>query len=84
MATKAKKNGEELVEIKLFKDSKDYKDDLVVGVNGKFIKIKRGVPVKIKRKYAEVIEHGNTQDAATAELIEQHENEYREASKRYE
>ena len=83
MATKVK-SGEELVEVKLFRDSGAYKEDLTVGVNGKFIKIKRGVPVKIKKKYADVIDHSSVQDAATADLIDRKSSEYKEESKKYE
>lgn len=69
-------DGDELVEIKLFKDSGAYKDDLTVGVNGEIIKIQRGKTVKIKKKFARVIEQSNLQDAATADLIEQKTSEY--------
>ena len=45
----------EYVEIRLFKDGDKYKDDVLVGINGYMCRIKRGVPVKIKRRFAEVI-----------------------------
>lgn len=61
---------EERVKIKLFKDNKEYKDDLTVVVNGKAFKIQRGVEVSVPRYVAEVIEHSATQDAKTAQLIE--------------
>ena len=82
--TKTVDSGDELVNVKLFKDGGAYKDDLTVGVNGKFIKIQRGKSVEIAKKYAEVIEHSNIQDAATAELIEQKSSEYETATKKYE
>ena len=69
-------DGDELVEIRLFKDSGAYRDDLTVGVNGEIIKIQRGKTVKIKKKFARVIEQSNLQDAATAELIEEKSNEF--------
>lgn len=59
----------ELVEVKLFKDSGKYKDDVFVGVNGETIAIQRGVRVKIKRKFAEVLDNSEHQDYETAELI---------------
>ena len=62
--------GEELVEIKLFRDSGKYKDDVYVGLNGDRILIQRGVKVKIPRKYAEILDQSDLQDAATADLIE--------------
>lgn len=64
------KKADEMVTIKLFKDNKDYKDDLTVLVNGTAYKIQRGVPVPVPAYVAEVIEHSATQDAKTAELIE--------------
>ena len=42
--------------------------------------VKRGVPVKIKRKFAEVIKHSMEQDASTAQLIEQAGQNFRQAS----
>ena len=45
----------EYIEIRLFKDGDKYKDDVLVGINGYMCRIKRGVPVKIKRRFAEVI-----------------------------
>jgi hypothetical protein len=73
-ADKAK--GEELVEIKLFKDSSKYKDDVFVSVNGETIAIKRGERVKIKRKFVEVLDNSERQDYETAMLIERKTGEY--------
>ena len=61
--------GEELVEVKLFKDSDRYKDDVFVGCNGENVVIQRGVRVKIKRKFAEILDHSELQDYETTELI---------------
>lgn len=61
---------EERVTIKLFKDTKEYKDDLTVVVNGKAFKIQRGVEVSVPKYVAEVIEHSAAQDEKTAQLIE--------------
>ena len=72
--------GEELVDLMLFKDSGKYADDVFVAVNGETCLVKRGVPVKIKRKFAEVIQHSMEQDASTAQLIEQAGQNFRQAS----
>jgi hypothetical protein len=66
------------VEVELFKDNKDYKDDVFVCVNGKDIVIKRGEKVMVDKKYKEVIDASKAQDQKTAELIETKQNEYRE------
>jgi hypothetical protein len=47
-----------------------------VGVNGETIAIKRGERVKIKRKFAEVLDHSEHQDYETAELISRKSNEW--------
>ncbi|MBQ6698696.1 MAG: hypothetical protein IJN97_04890 [Oscillospiraceae bacterium] len=73
MAEKGKKNNylEELVEVTLFKDNDKYKDDVYVSLNDEpAIAIKRGVPVKIKRKYALILEESLRQDTAAAEFIQ--------------
>lgn len=59
----------EYVEVKLFKDSGKYKDDVFVSVNGETVLIQRGVRVKIKRKFAEALDNSELQDYETAELI---------------
>ena len=78
--THSQSSGEELVEIMLFKDSGKYADDVFVAVNGETCQVQRGVPVKIKRKFAEVIKHSMEQDASTAQLIEQAGQNFRQAS----
>lgn len=70
---------EELVEIKLFKDNGKYKDDVFVSVNGETLAIKRGERVKIKRKFAEVLDNSDHQDQETARLIEEKSSEGRKA-----
>ena len=49
------KKADDYVEIRLFKDGDKYKDDVLVGINGYMCRIRRGVPVKIKRSFAKVI-----------------------------
>lgn len=62
--------GEEYIEVQLFKDNDKYKDDVYVAVGSQNCLIKRGVPVKIKRKFFNVLTQSNEQDLKTAQLIE--------------
>ena len=64
------------VVIKLFKDNHRYKDDLVVGVNGKFWQIKRGVEVEVPDYVAEVIENSLAQQQIAAMLCDDLEHEF--------
>ena len=66
----------ELVEVKLFKDNNKYKDDVFVSVNGENCVIKRGEKVKIKRKFAAVLDSSDLQDYETSLLIEKKSNEF--------
>lgn len=59
----------EMVEIKLFKDGKTYKDDVFVAVNGKNYLVQRGVKVAVPRCVAEVIERSERQRDKADELI---------------
>lgn len=67
---------EELVEVKLFKDNNKYKDDVYVSVNGENCVIKRGEKVKIKRKFADVLDKSDLQDYETSLLIEKKSSEF--------
>jgi hypothetical protein len=60
----------EEVEIELFKDSGKYKDDVFVAVNGVGINVPRGKKVKVKRKYALVIEDSLKQDRKADDYID--------------
>ena len=60
---------DEYVEVELFRDNDRYKDDVFVAVGGENCLIKRGEPVRIKRKLALVLEQSRRQDIKTAELI---------------
>lgn len=71
----------ERVPFKAFKDNGKYKDDLVVGINGKLWRIQRGVEVMIPRNVREVIYQSMDQDAATANLIERESNAYNDAAR---
>ena len=59
----------EEVEVKLFRDNDKYKDPVFVGCNGETIAIQRGERVKIRRKFAEILDHSELQDYETTELI---------------
>jgi len=75
--------GEELVEIKLFRDNGKYKEDVYVGCNGENCVIQRGVRVKIKRKFAEILDNSEIQDYETSELIAAEERKLLEAEARH-
>ncbi len=60
----------EYISVKLFKDNGRYKDDVYVAVNGQNCIIRRGEWVKIKRKFALVLDASEIQDMRTAEFIE--------------
>ena len=60
----------EYIAVKLFRDNDRYRDDVYVAVNGQNCIIKRGEWVKVKRKFALVLDSSEIQDMKTAELIE--------------
>lgn len=75
-AKKAEAYWNEEVDIQLFKDGGKYKDDVYVAVNGKNCLIQRGKPVKVKRKFAEVLRQSLEQDNETADMIRELTNSY--------
>lgn len=60
-----------MVKIRLFKDNERYKDDVFVGLNGKFYTIKRGVDVEVPVGVAKIIEQSLKQRQATQDAIQQ-------------
>ena len=72
----------EKVTVRLFKDGRDYRDDVYVAVNGENRVIRRGVPVELERRFAEVLKQSNRQDLVAAAYNEQKQNEYKEESAR--
>lgn len=60
-------------------DPTSQRKDVVVGVNGEFIRIKRGVTVKIKQKFVEALENANRQNEAAMLAQERAEAEGTEA-----
>ncbi len=67
---------EEYIAIKLFRDNDRYKDDVYVAINGKNCVIKRGEWVKIKRKFALVLDQSEIQDSKAAQLMEAEQNRF--------
>lgn len=70
----------EYISVKLFKDNDRYRDDVYVAVNGQNCIIKRGEWVKIKRKFALVLDASEIQDMKTAEFIEREQRRFAEAN----
>ena len=66
----------EYVSVKLFRDNDRYKDDVYVAVNGHNCVIKRGEWVRIKRKFALVLDQSEVQDLRTAEMMEAESSRY--------
>ena len=69
----------EYVDVKLFRDSDRYSDDVYVAVNGQNCVIKRGEWVKIKRKFALVLDQSEIQDMKTAEMMAGQQRRFRDA-----
>ncbi len=68
----------EAVAVKLFRDNDRYRDDVYVAVNGQNCVIRRGEWVKIKRKFALVLDQSEIQDMQTAEMLEAEQKRYRD------
>lgn len=72
----------EYVAVKLFRDNDKYRDDVYVAVNGKNCVIKRGEWVKIRRKFALVLDASEIQDMKTAAFLESEQRKFAEESER--
>ena len=59
----------EEVEVKLCKDNDRYRDPVFVGCNGETVAIERGVRVKLRRKFAEILDNSDKQDYETGLMI---------------
>lgn len=70
---------EEPVTIQLFKDGKDYKDDLFVSINNKRWQIRRGVPVTVPRKVSLQVADSEIQSIRAAEYSDERQEDYRKA-----
>ena len=73
---------EEYVEVRLFRDGKDYRDDVFVSVNGESCLIRRGETVRVKRKFALVLEQSERQDAETEAMTAARAEEWRASAAR--
>lgn len=62
---------EELVPITLFKDEDKYKDDVIVGVNGKIWQIQRGKEVMVPRYIKQILDNSRRQDQVATERLEE-------------
>lgn len=80
MKAETEKYLNEYVSIKLFRDNDKYRDDVYVSVNGKNCIIKRGEWVRIRRKFALVIDQSEIQDLKTAEFLENQQRKFEEAN----
>ncbi len=69
----------EYISVKLFKDRDRYRDDVYVAVNGQNCIIKRGEWVRIKRKFALVLDASEIQDMRTAEFLDREQKRFAEA-----
>ena len=67
---------EELVEVELFRDNKDYKDDVFVCVNGKNMVIKRGEKVMVPKAYKSVLDNSERQKKAAANMMDKKADEF--------
>ena len=66
----------EYISVKLFRDNDRYKDDVYVAVNGNNCIIKRGEWVRVKRKFALVLDASEIQDMRTAQFIESEQRRF--------
>lgn len=73
--------GDEMVTVELFYDGDKYKDPVPVIVNGIKIEVPRGKPVKIKRKYAEVLQHSMEQNKAAGKMQDRLAAEFAQETK---
>ena len=63
---------EKRVTVTLFADGEEYKDDVVVIVNGKTFIIERGVPVEVPKYVALTLENALAQKEAAKKICRSH------------
>lgn len=73
-------SAEEYVEIKLFKDGEKYTDDVFVCVNGDGCTIQRGIPVKVKKKFADTLVYSQEQQDYAVQYIKELSESFAEVS----
>jgi len=66
------------VKIKLFKDGRDYRDDVFVGVNGRKYLLQRGVEVSVPLEVAQVLRNSQRQAAKASEYVNRLVSAYKE------
>ena len=71
------KKAKEKIRTTFLKDNGKYKDDIVVGINGRFTQVQRGVPVELDEDVYAVIQNSMLQDGQTANLIELKKQEFK-------
>ena len=64
------KRGEDSIEVNLFKDNDKYKDDVYAAIGGSNILIKRGISVKIPKKYDAIIKQAQKQNKIAMAYVE--------------
>lgn len=74
---------EEKEQVLLFRDGKDYKDDVFVSVNGQTVAIQRGKPVMIKKKFVQALKASDRQQTAANDYALRKQEEYRNESRKY-
>lgn len=79
----AHNESEEYVDVQLFKDNDRYKDDVLVCVNGETCQIKRGVRVKIKKKFLWAIQNQMRQDSNTANMIQELHEDFERSTREH-
>ena len=72
---------EEYVTVQLYKDNDKYSEPLFVSVNGENCVIQRGIPIRVKRKFANVINESFEQDGKAVAMMEKLSGEYKEKFK---
>lgn len=74
---------EEYTVVQLFKGDGKYADDVFLAVNGENCVVKRGYPVKIKKKFALILEQSYQQDIMANEYMSQKQDEFLKKANEY-
>lgn len=74
---------EEYTVVQLFKGDGKYADDVFLAVNGENCVVKRGYPVKIKKKFALILEQSYQQDIMANEYMSQKQDEFFKKANEY-
>lgn len=74
---------EEYTVVQLFKGDGKYADDVYLAVNGENCVVKRGYPVKIKKKFALILEQSYQQDIMANEYMAQKQDEFLKKANEY-